>query len=721
MPFFADVQAAVLYPLNLILTPFADKEWLSPLLVEYQIILHIAIGGLGMFLLCRELGCRSVSAVFAGITFMFCGFLTTHIFHDNLIHTAVWFPLIILLVKKAFDRGSLISAALAAVVLALTFLAGYPQLMLHGYYVLGALFLFLLFFAIRRKMPVPALAGRGGLFVVLVALSLGMSAIQLLPTKELGDNSTRPTISFHDACEGSLHPYRLVTLVAPKFFGTPTTGYWGISANDVNGGMHNYWETAIYCGILPLILAVLAAVFVRQPLVWFFAGLGVIALLLAMGDSFFLYGIFFKLLPGLDRFREPGRFAFVFTIAVAALAAWGLQWLLSTDWSERKKQARTIERILLGLCGLSFLAALLASAGMLKESVTVFMVNSGAFGSNAAALQQHVEQVIYPQVSAALWFCFLFTLLSSATVIGRLRNLLPAGAVGVAACTVLFLDLMVFGYGYAAGKQNPNWVYAKTTLIASLQQQLQQEYFRVNSRDSSPGTDDLGGRHMAFQKNQGSVSRIFLMEGYNPLRLKRQLVDRAKKTLDILNVKYAIAVNEQAGTMGFAYNQGYLPRARMVYDWAVEPEESRILPLLHAEGFDHTRKVILEKQPAIAPAAATDSTAAGSASITRYGLNGITTDVSGSRDGLLVLSEIDYPAWKATVDGKPAEILRADYALRAIAVPAGKHQVVCFWESKVFSQGLRISIIATILTGVLFAAGLFFTRRQSAGEAGKTA
>ena len=43
MPFFADVQAAVLYPLNLVLTPFATKDWLSPILVEYQIVFHIAM------------------------------------------------------------------------------------------------------------------------------------------------------------------------------------------------------------------------------------------------------------------------------------------------------------------------------------------------------------------------------------------------------------------------------------------------------------------------------------------------------------------------------------------------------------------------------------------------------------------------------------------------------------------------------------------------------
>ena len=114
MPFFADVQAAVLYPLNLMLTLFASHEWLDPIIVEYQVIFHVVLAGAFMFLLARSWGCGRMAGVLSAATFMFCGFFTAHIFHVNLIETAAWFPLIIWL----FDRTIKSSAHAAYILLA---------------------------------------------------------------------------------------------------------------------------------------------------------------------------------------------------------------------------------------------------------------------------------------------------------------------------------------------------------------------------------------------------------------------------------------------------------------------------------------------------------------------------------------------------------------------------------------------------------------------------
>jgi hypothetical protein len=133
MPFFADIQAAVLYPPNLFLTIFADDTWMNPLVLEYQVVLHILFGGIFMYWLCRELELMRPASILAAIVFMFSAFFTTHIFHINLIHTGVWFPLIILLARRALARRSPIYAALCSLVLANAVLAEFPQLMLYVY------------------------------------------------------------------------------------------------------------------------------------------------------------------------------------------------------------------------------------------------------------------------------------------------------------------------------------------------------------------------------------------------------------------------------------------------------------------------------------------------------------------------------------------------------------------------------------------------------------
>jgi hypothetical protein len=527
-----------------------------------------------------------------------------------------------------------------------------------------------------------------------------------LPTEELGKNSERPVMEFRASCEGSLRPYRFVTALVPNFFGTPDQTYWGIAPNDVRPGVHTYWETAIYCGVLPLLLAVLGAVFVRSPIVWFLSGMGGISLLLAMGDSFFLYWIVYKLLPLFDRFRMPGRFAYLFTFSVAILAGFGAQWLLSQEHKARPEARETLTRTCLGIGVAALLFGLFITLGGLRTPIADFIAASGRLGQNMAAIEQFVAERIYPDVIRCSWVFVLFCTLSIGIVLLRLRGILASSSTAFLFVAVAFLDLLAFQYGsrfpfsttsYAARGHDPARVYARAGIVRELQAQLRNDYFRINSRDSRPGTTDLGGRHMIFQKNQGSVHRLFLMEGYNPLRLKRQLTERNAKGLDLLNVRYVIHVDEAAGRMGFVLNPSCLPRVRMVYDYETVNQEHRIQPTMWSDNFDHVKTIILEEQPGVErshPAESVNWTA----DITSYSLNAIETEVVTERNGFLVLSEIHYPYWKATVDGEPASLHRANYALRAIEVPKGRHRVRCYYESPSFKSGALFSALSLVLT-----------------------
>jgi hypothetical protein len=714
MPFLADVQAAVLYPVNLVLTLFATKDWLNPILVEYQIILHIALAGLSMYLLAREFGSSKSGAVMSGITFMFCGFFTTHIFHVNLVHAASWFPLAIFLFKRAIDRVSILYMSLTALTLSLIFFCGYPQLMVHMYYWLAAYYLFGLIERLRGKTPeglqktsgvVPEVK-RGILFAVLVGLAIGISGVQMLTTQELAQNSVRPKLEFNESCEGSFRPYRFITMLVPNYFGQPQKStYWGVSESDVRGGMHNYWETAIYTGIIPLTLAVIAPFVIRTPLTLFLSIMGLLSVFLAMGNSFFLYGLAFKFLPALNAFRIPGRFAFMFSISVSLLSGLCVTWLQQTGPRSAAKQRFLLERILLGGTGLFLLAGFLYAAGFFKQGIVDFMASSGLFGSNPGQIAAYVDKQIYPNVIKGVWIFCAFFAAGAVICVARLRAKLSAKSAARLFCIAAFLDFMVFGYGFAAGKIDPSVMYEKSPAIEQLQQMQQAEFFRINSRDSNQGTDDLGGPNMVFRKNQGSVHRLFLMEGYNPLRLKRQLVNRKEKTLDILNVKYSIAVDPRSGSMGLAQRPTCFPRCRMVYNYIVEPDENRILPALYDSSFDHRKTVVLEEKPSVAP----DTSAADSSwtcRITKYSLNSMEMDVSTHRAGLLVLSEIHYPSWMAMVDGNPAPLYRADYALRAIPVEKGQHRVSCYFSTGVFHKGLLLSLASLAITLALLAWGL---------------
>jgi hypothetical protein len=264
---------------------------------------------------------------------------------------------------------------------------------------------------------------------------------------------------------------------------------------------------------------------------------------------------------------------------------------------------------------------------------------------------------------------------------------------------------MVFGYGFAVSKNDPRTIYETNRLIRSIQEESRRELFRINSRGSKPGSDEIGGPFLIFRRNEGTVQSICLMEGYNPLRLKRQLMDRSNRTLDILNVKYKIKYDDSTRAVDIVGHPTGLPRARLVASYRVVAGESSIVQVMKGDGFDHVNEVVLEEQPDGIPPG-THGSGSGSAAIVSWDINRIVTETSSDRPELLVLSEIYYPAWKATVDGKKAKVLRADYALRAIAVPAGKHTVVCYYDDDGFTTGLLITIVSLLASIGLIAVPL---------------
>src|SRR5207248_4394065 len=90
-----------------------------------------------------------------------------------------------------------------------------------------------------------------------------------------------------------------------------------------------------------------------------------------------------------------------------------------------------------------------------------------------------------------------------------------------------------------------------------------------------------------------------------------------------------------------------------------------------------------------------------------------------ARDAVLVLSERDYPGWSATVDGQPSKVVRADYVLRGIYLPAGRHEVGLTFEPPGFALGVesasRTLLAALLLVALRLALALFVGARRWGG------
>ncbi|MGH7536949.1 MAG: hypothetical protein ACREMG_15435, partial [Gemmatimonadales bacterium] len=103
------------------------------------------------------------------------------------------------------------------------------------------------------------------------------------------------------------------------------------------------------------------------------------------------------------------------------------------------------------------------------------------------------------------------------------------------------------------------------------------------------------------------------------------------------------------------------------------------------------------------------------------GLNDVAVDVDTPGAALLRLADLWYPDWVATVDGRPSEILKADYLLRAVVVPAGRHRVEFRFASPAMRRGLMLSGACLLVTLGLLGAGLLRRRPAASAPSGAPA
>jgi len=151
-----------------------------------------------------------------------------------------------------------------------------------------------------------------------------------------------------------------------------------------------------------------------------------------------------------------------------------------------------------------------------------------------------------------------------------------------------------------------------------------------------------------------------------------------------------------------------LPRAFLVNRFRTETSSLEALAALR-DNFDPAAEVILERdpEPLSLPAEIDPDRRAGIAVQTA---NRVVVETKCEHDALLVLTDTFYPGWRATVDGRKAEVLCADYVFRAVALPAGAHTVEFKFKSTSFAIGLVVSCVGVI---AWFAWGVFFIKKRS--------
>ena len=294
-PYYADPQSGAYHPLHwglcALAGPAPDRGW-----AELRVVLGFACaGGFGLLWL-RRLGASWLAAALGAVAIE-CAPFMRHNWELNLTAALGWAPMVLWALERVLQERRAPDAALLALAAGLLVWTGSPPVMwLAGsfttLYALGRLV------ELRRE---PALRRALGLLALAALLAAGLSAVVLVPGRTLAAHSVQAGRSYEDIAEGGLTLAQATALFAPQ------------------DGNH------LYVGLLVLLFAPLAAL--RAPRLPGRAALGLLAaagVLLALGDHGPLFRLAFDLVPGVRWFRLPHRYEAWLGLAMAPLAAGGL-------------------------------------------------------------------------------------------------------------------------------------------------------------------------------------------------------------------------------------------------------------------------------------------------------------------------------------------------------------------------------------------------------------
>lgn len=688
-PFAADIQAGLFYPINLMVffaVPTLTYAWM-----QYLAVFHFWLAGVLMYLCLRQLQPEPLSPVpaFAGaVAFAFSDLFVVHFGNLNMIAVAAWLPLVFVLFQRSLTASPGWAAASGAV-LAVATLAGHIQITL---FILLTLGLYTVWHTAAPLILGDAPWRPGGTVTAFLKLGLmllvmiGLSAVVLFPAYEMSQYTPRAELPYAEAARYSLHPAQMVGLLVPDFFGRDPALHWGPWERVETG----------YIGIITLLLAIIGALFHQSRLRGFLAGLGVIAVLLALGGYSLVHGWLYALVPGFDQLRAPARFILLLDFSLAILAAMGLEVLLRTAIDQRIGKLLYVFNWSLG--GLIIMAAPLSYYAML--------------------ITQDRNPAIFNRATAAASGVATFALFSIAALVALnlvYTKWLSPRMGGAVIVLVLFFDLFTLGAYVDVGTEYPLRGFDHPAALEFLRDDP--GFFRVEV------TTDVW--HV-WQPNTALVHGLYDVWGlYNPLTLADTTLfwsgapPRSTGRYNFLGIKYIIASKAGAPADGnivpvfegdpdvniYLNLAAQVPVSLVGQAEVVASQEAAWEAVRRAE-FDPAAMVILESGE---PLSTTPTSTLG---LWEYGLNTVTVQVEADAAGYLVLADAYYPGWTATVDGVAVPIHRANYAFRAVYVPAGEHIVRFEFVPHLWWLGAGVSL-GTLAALMLWAAVAWLRQRKN--------
>lgn len=741
----------IFYPVTFILKLFL------PLFTVWTLsfIIHPFLAGLGTYLFIKDKLNAKYIALFGGIAYMLTGVIISETYagHDGRVMVACYLPLLLLFLDRGLRAKKLYHYLIASVIAAFMLLSGHVQssyyaIVIGVFYVsfnhinehythryrnytfLAALMLGFIAALVNKYagfaifavsvIAIPPLLDRKfsrqsvNIYASLVLFTLFtamLAAVQYLPLLRFVPFTAR---GLSRGYAYSTSWAMGVTEIFDLFF----PGISGINIGDVN----NYWGVnpfklhLRYIGIIPIFLA-LGGLFKlkKSAMNMMFSIIFIISMIVAVGSETPLFHIFYRLFPYFDKFRAPELIFFIAAFSLIMLAAENLK---------NRNNEKTMLITGSVIAGLGLLIILIPGVfeGIFGSVIRGWNLHPQAIQQKTLFLQQALAAIKGTAAVNIAIIALTFVLLYK---IKLRKEYIIVGILTV----ITIIDLTGRLHKYVQSVPAPDEYFQKDGVVRILEddKSLYRVFplsYRNDNYLSLFGINSIQVNHPSpfadYQKyigNENSVmfSPAVLLESRNRLRLLNvkymitPVIPQDTTGYDSKSKQIISQYNAMFSNLGFERHvnaqqhmllrsEDYLPRIFAVSSFVIADDLEHALRIVDNGEIDIEKTAILYEEPGVK---LEGDTLIYSIDNLSYLPNSIEFDVNMSANGMIIILDQYYKAWKAAVDDKSCEIMKADGMFRGIALTKGKHHVELHYDSKIQLLSLIISLIALLCITVI--------------------
>lgn len=689
LPLFSESQAGYLHPLKYLLYPWM-ATWKA---LNLDTVISVWLTGLGTYgWLRRHAGPKG--ALTGAAVFGMSGFVWAHLIHTSMNNALTSVPFAVWALEWAWQSRRLTGVVLGAFALAFQVFAGHLQdtLLTAG---------LLAFYGTSRAVTESSWPSRRSALartVTLIALGVGLSAVQWVPSKELLDRSPRAGgLSWDDLTYGSWHPELLPSLIVREAYGTRARD------TDWMDGFYPYHEMNAYLGLTAIALAVIGAAAYRDRWVAFWVLVTGLGVLLMLGRYTILMD-YANRVPVIGSSRIPVRFHLWVSLAVAALAAVGV---------DRLGQGGVIR-----LRGAFALVGLLVVASI---PILVYVYMPAIAKPERWNQPYHLAR--YQWLSRELVVATVRTLAVTAAgftaiIVAALGKSERARSAATAAIPVVVIADLLGAHWFDVPTIDPAyWTVPPLSAKSLKSDPTFTRLFGIAERSAGePGYASEPVDFMAVRDTLDwslpPVWGLASSSGVTPIIPRRMLeyTDHVKVGSGRFEIEAVsqvvtgrlgakgLGTGESVGSARILRVRNAQPRARLVGRPLYVSGETDAVAAIDRLGKQVRERLVVEdpERPL-----SEGTSVSGTAKIVVDEPEHVEVETGSQGPAYLVLADTFDPGWSATVDGRTVPIRPAWLTFRAVYLSAGRHRVAFTYRPAGFATGLGVSLLALVLSAVI--------------------